>query len=376
MSVNNQRSLRGFLSLNRGIIKSKVVVVTNSGTTTTNNQNNNSQSNTITYTLSDFGENAINSHSSGDGWHSEFVQELFNYVTRNFRNRCTSIQSYNNPVFINGTFNKTTFLQFCSELDADLIMIPYVNAAQGAEGDYQDFVLPVGSHFDNNGTDGDPYNSDRHDITPNAETFLINSVAVSSRRDTPTEFMGSTSYGYGMEFFEDCSPEGLSLDFPDADIPTAFAELLSTDGITFTSTVHPTFANRLSIGQEITIRYGSDPSTWKTAIITSINAANSISVSPTIDPITTSGIYGWFNGTLVQHVYGQAESWAVPIIAGKLKVIKMTTGANWNTVRAAARATARRNPTGIPEIDNSNWDMYRGFGQINIQAAINYINNQ
>ena len=375
MAINNQRDLRGFLSLNRHLIKIHKVLVVDKPTTNTGNPQNPPVEQKV-YVLSDFGENVINSHSSSDGWHSEFVQELFNYVTRNFRNRCTSIQSYNNPLFINGTFNKNTFLQFCSELDADLIMIPYVNAALMYEGNYQDFVLPVGSHFDNNGTDGDPNNSDRHDITPNAETFLINSVAVSARRDTPTEFMGSTSYGYGMEFFEDCSPEGLALDFPDADMPTAFAELLSTDGITFTSTVHPTFTNRLSVGKEITIRYSSDPSTWKTTTITSINAANSISVSPTIDPITTPSIYGWFNGTLGQHVYGQAESWATPIIAGKLKVIKMTTGKDWDTVRAAARATARRNPTGIPEIDNSNWDMYRGFGQINIQAAINYINNQ
>ena len=375
MSINNQRDLRGFLSLNRHLVKIPKVLVVDKPTTNTGNPQSPPTEQKV-YTLSDFGENVINSHSSGDSWHSEFVQELFNYVTRNFRNRCTSIQTYNNPLFISGIFNKTTFLKFCSELDADLIMIPYVNAAQGAEGDYQDFVLPVGSHYDNNGTDGDPYNSDRHDITPNAETFLINSVAVSSRRDTPTEFMGSTSYGYGMEFFEDCSPEGLTLDFPDADIPTAFAELLSVDGVTFTSTVHPTFANRLHVGQEITIRYSSDSSTWKTTTINSINAANSISVSPAIDPINSSSIYGWFNATLGQHVYGQAESWAVPIISGKLKVIKMTTGANWDTVRSAARATARRNHTGIPEIDNSNWDMYRGFGQINIQAAINYINNQ
>ena len=53
----------------------------------------------------------------------------------------------------------------------------------------------------------------------------------------------------------------------------------------------------------------------------------------------------------------------------------MTTMRDWDTVRAAARATAKRNPTGIAEIDNSNWDMYRGFGCIDVQAAINYINN-
>jgi hypothetical protein len=63
------------------------------------------------------------------------------------------------------------------------------------------------------------------------------------------------------------------------------------------------------------------------------------------------------------------------LVATKLKVIRLETGADWTTVRLAARATAHRNPTGIPEIDNSNWDMYRGFGSIRVQAAIDYINN-
>jgi hypothetical protein len=103
MAINNQRDLRGFLSLNRHLIKiHKVLVVDNPATNTGNFQSPPVEQKV--YTLSDFGENVINSHSSSDSWHSEFVQELFNYVTRNFRNRCTSIQTYNNPLFINGIF--------------------------------------------------------------------------------------------------------------------------------------------------------------------------------------------------------------------------------------------------------------------------------
>ena len=33
------------------------------------------------------------------------------------------------------------------------------------------------------------------------------------------------------------------------------------------------------------------------------------------------------------------------------------------------------NPPSIPEIDNSNWDMYRGFGCIDVQDAIQFIND-
>ena len=90
----------------------------------------------------------------------------------------------------------------------------------------------------------------------------------------------------------------------------------------------------------------------------------------------TPSIYGWHDVTLGSFVGGQAQSWAVPLVAGKLKVIKMTTMSDWDTVRAAARITAKRNQTGIPEIDNVNWDIYRGFGCIDVNAAIQYINNQ
>jgi hypothetical protein len=52
---------------------------------------------------------------------------------------------------------------------------------------------------------------------------------------------------------------------------------------------------------------------------------------------------------------------------------KLVLSLHGDKVREAARATARRNPTGIPEIDNTNWDIYRGFGKIDVNAAINYI---
>lgn len=178
-----------------------------------------------------------------------------------------------------------------------------------------------------------------------------------------------------MEFFEDCSPEALDPYYPDKDIPSAFAELLSNDGIHVTSSVHQNFAVNLTVGEQITIRYTQDENTWQTTTVTDIVDSTNIIVSPPITPITNSGIYGWHNVTIGTFIYGQAESWAVPLVAGKLKVIKMSTGADWDTVRLAARATAKRNPTGIPEIDNTNWDIYRGFGKIDVNAAINYIKN-
>ena len=328
----------------------------------------------ITHQLSDFGENAINNHSLSDISHSNKTQVIFNYVTKNFRDRCNSYESYKTAPY-NGFVNDE--LAACKFLKADIVYTPYVNAAKWTNTDNENFILTVGSHYDNDGqgthTIGE--NNNRHDITADANTFLSDSIAVSARRDTPELFKNSTSEGFGMEFFEDCSSEVLDPLYPDKDIPTAFAELLSEDGINITSNVHLNFSQYLMVGEAITIRYTGDPNTWETTTVSEIVSGNHIRVSKAITPITVPNIYGWHDVTLGSFIGGQAQSWAVPLAAGKLKVIKMTTMSDWDTVRAAARATAKRNPTGIPEIDNSNWDIYRGFGCIDVQAAINYINN-
>lgn len=327
------------------------------------------------YTIDDFGDNVINNHWAIHGSHSERCQMIFNYVTRNYRNQCTSFQTYNNTQLGNTFTTRSEYLTKAALVHADMIFSPYVNAAYSSEGEYFDFVLPVASHYDNNSSDGIIDNDDRHDITDNAETLLVNTVAVGARRDTPELFTTSTSYGFGMEFFEDCSKEGLDYQFPDKDISDAFAELMSEDGINLTSNIHINFANSLTIGETITIRYSAAENTWVNTTVSEILAPNHIRVSTQVPVITTTGIYGWKLFTLGETMWGQAQSWAVPLVAGKLKVIKLATGANWDTVRAAARATAKRNPTGIPEIDNANWDIYRGFGCIQIQDAITYINN-
>lgn len=330
---------------------------------------------TTSYILSDFGENVINNHWAADASHSEKTNTIFEYVTRDFRNRCTAIQSYKTPDLYNSFIYRDNYLKKCALVDADLIFTPYVNAAYSSEGEFYDFVLPVASHFDNNTSIEQTTGLNRHDITQNAETLLTNTVAVGARRDTPELFKLGTSYGFGMEFFEDCSPAGLDADYPDEDIPQAFAELLTTDGINLTSTVHQTFSQWVRVGQTITIKYTSDPATWQTSVVSEIVSPNHIRIATPVTPITTPSIYGYRDVTLGMFTNSQAQSWAVPIVAGKLKVIKMTTNADWDTVREAARATARRNTTGIAEIDNANWDIYRGFGSIRVNDAIEFINN-
>ena len=374
------KSLKGFMKINRGIYFRKVIPSID-----------NSNGNIIVvppsipivkpnlYTAADFGENAINNHTMAvdHQWHSETCQTIFNYITRNYRDRCTCFQTYNTPILNGGLIGPGRLLEEAKDVKADLIFTPYVNAAVWMNSDYSDFVLPFGSHYDNDATDGIIGNGDRHDITSSPKIFLPHSIAIAARRDTPATFRDEiTSFGYGLEFIEDCSPEGLNTDFPYKDIHAAFAELLSNDGITLNSTKHPEFASKLTVGEEIVIKYTSDPLTWETTTITEIISNNSIRVSPSITPISNSNIYGWHYVTLGNYIYGQAQSWAVPIVAAKFKVIKLETGASWEIVREAARQTARRNPTGIPEYDNTDWDIYRGFGCVDMQKAINLINSK
>lgn len=362
MSVD--RSLQKFMSINRGIIIPSI---------NTTGEASNQPTGNLIYVASDFGENAINNHSSNDAAHSERNQFIFNYVTRNFRNRCTSFQTYNNTFLGYNLLNPSNLLIKASAIDADIIYTPYVGAAGWMNSDYGGFVLPVGSHYDNNGQDSLVNN--RHDITPNAQTFLQYSISVSSRRDTPSEFKGSTSYGFGMEFFEDCSPEGLDAQFPDKDIPVAMAWVTTNEDGTIVTSTQPNvigYTNNLHAGSEVFVIF---PDRTEIRIVAEILSNVSFRVTVGFTPIVTDATYYVFiGGTLGGYMWGQAESWAVPLVAGKLKVIKMSTGASWDVVRQAARATAKRNITNIPEIDNTNWDMYRGFGCIQINDAINYIN--
>ena len=410
------------------------------------------------YVSSDFGENAINNHSTTDVSHSEKNQTIFNYITRNFRDRCTSYQSYNTEILGNGHIYDE--LAACKKVKADIIYTPYVNAALGSNTDNENLILSVGSHYNN---DGQGYNqvgddNNRHDITADADTFLSDSIAVSARRDTPELFKDSTSEGFGMEFFEDCSPEALDPVYPDKIVDVCFSEIrTSADGFTvygtrsmdqftdasiasgievyivypdghqehriilnvvgpgeftvaeaFTPHVvetfvslskvidgtltklydvgiednkvvrsygsgNPSFIDTLVNGDSLVLTYPDNHT--ENIIVSNITRYDTFTANIQPTYFNPGGIYIWRYDTIGTYIGGQAESWAVPLVAAKLKVIKMTTNSDWETVRMAARSTAKRNTTGIPEIDNTNWDIYRGFGCIDVQDAIDYINN-
>ncbi|MDY8137556.1 hypothetical protein [Aquimarina sp. 2201CG5-10] len=62
-----------------------------------------------------------------------------------------------------------------------------------------------------------------------------------------------------------------------------------------------------------------------------------------------------------------AQSPAAAFVAAKFKKIKDLTGVSWNLIRKAARQTAQKN--------SAFWNMFDGYGIVDVDAAINLINN-
>lgn len=165
--------------------------------------------------------------------------------------------------------------------NVDVIGIPIVNAGVTEQTGSNADILKIASHYGNT--------FERRDITLNETTFINNVIAIGSCPDEEVPTIG-TSYGFGLEFFED------------------------------------------------TVKTGEE--------------------------------YPDFNPYANNPVYQQSATTA--IITAKFRMIKDATGASWDIIRRACRATARKTvggvyATGFP------WDMYRGFGVIDVDAAIQYI---
>lgn len=161
----------------------------------------------------------------------------------------------------------------------DIIGIPITNGASTEQSGSNPDILKISSHYNNTFA--------RKDITANETTFLNNVIAVGSCPDMESPITG-TSFGYGVEFFEDTSR---------------------------TAQEYPNFGS-----------------------------------------------------------YGNSQSASTAIITAKFKIIKDTTGVSWSIVRKAARVTARKTVSGIYAAGFP-WDMYRGFGIIDVDGAIQYIKN-
>ena len=88
------------------------------------------------------------------------------------------------------------------------------------------------------------------------------------------------------------------------------------------------------------------------------------------DNVKTSDVYPDYVYNNWNPIYQQSATSA--IIMAKFRMIQDLSGANWHICRLAARATAEKTVGGIFASGYA-WDMYRGFGIINVADAVQYI---
>lgn len=250
---------------------------------------------------------------------------------------------------------------YCRERKVNLISKPYVNAATTEQVGSNPDILTVAAHWGNT--------FERKDITANATTFLKNVIAIGSCPATGTPDSLATSYGFGMEFAEEGNNLGLNAAYPDQ----TFKHVIgwgTVSGTTYTDDLNTRdYGNVLNVQVGGKIYIGLDVDNLQERIIASINGYV-IEVTEAFDPLSTGTNYLYIDaqiGTAWQATADNQKYYQSPvcsIVAAKFRKIQDLSGANWHICRMAARATASNGGT---------WDMYRGFGVIDVDAAIQWI---
>lgn len=310
------------------------------------------------------GEGVVDNHNSTSGEeteHSRFTAALFKGIIPDFTHSIirTDQNSTANYSKLAQSFQPT----FCFDNDCNMIFTPYVNAAVNEDVRSNSGLIEIATHYGND--------FERHDITANADTFLKNTIAVSARSHDLNDNTFGTSYGFGLEFFEDLTPSYIDADYPDKTVEDYVCGFTTDEnGNILTSTLHPTFVPDTEIETGDVVWWFNNGEKEE-AIVQSILSDNSISIEPAFTPSTATTRYLIallrVPVAIKQHGaegYHGTQSWATPIIAAKFKQIRLETGASWEQIRTAARETASNG--GV-------WDMYRGFGIIDVDSAVQYI---
>jgi len=245
--------------------------------------------------------------------------------------------------------------------NANLISCPYASSARSEESGSNSDVLTVVSHYDN------PFQ--RIDITNSASIFLKNTICVGSRPDDITSTIGCTSYGYGMEFFEKGNNTDMSHDYPAKIADVTIGNTARTSGKVVSESSGAQDFSTIFRPNDIIIVNGERKTVVSVTVLT-VTVDSNFSQNYTTDK--SYGIFAdlgqlWQN-RFTNTVYAQSPVCAM--VSAKLKHIKQSTGTNWSIVRKAARATATKDNG----VTIGSWDMYRGFGIIDVDAAIAYIN--
>jgi len=240
--------------------------------------------------------------------------------------------------------------------DADMIVKPYTSYAPNADIGSNPNVLEIGSHTSTSNT------FQQRNITADEKTFMNNCIAVVSRKNDVLpniieEFVGdiSTSYGYGVEFFEEALASDIRSEYNNPKSP-AWIAYVRTDATGLICTVdagdNTTDAmNYLIIGDTVfkndelpvNLPYAIyNPTSPKTTIsnISLVGSNAVITVANAFTPNTYFLMWALAPAEYPYPILKYMQSQASFVVAAKFKKIQFATNANWQVIREAARATA------------------------------------
>lgn len=295
--------------------------------------------------------------TAGEEYHSKYGIFSFDAVYPEYTG--VKIESISDPLTM-GEINQPYTPTYCRKRNVNLISKPYQNASVSENFGSNPDILTVSSHYGNT--------FERRDITANATTFLQNVIAIGSCGDGEPNPETWTSYGFGLEFSERGNNLGLNADYPTETFPHVVGYGTGS-GNTFTdSTGTRNYENMLQVEIGAKVKIGL---TYETAVEYTLAglSGNTFTTVETLD-LESGTNYVYIDaliGTAWQTAADNQKYYQSPvcsIVAAKFRKIQDVTGASWDTIRLACRATASNGGT---------WDMYRGFGVIDVDAAIQYI---
>ena len=344
------------------------------------------------------GLNFMQDENTGNSYHSRMNAELFRSVYKVLgKNQRTAIESAlveGHDIYYSITDEMAVKYKF------NILARPYVDGARSEEISSCPDILTVAPEYGNYYYEGakeanqhEILNSnpalnvgDRVDITPDANTFLNNTIAITAGQNVDGSGIWC-SYGYGTEFFEaflefdSLYPSPAYKNFYDA----FFSCYVDTDRRTMITKYVGDKRHTVGMGTDVNSRYIGE-TLWLAYKGTNIE----FQVAQIVDdytivadrdlPVMTSSetYYVWgYENRLHEIAAGNPEqSPTCSIIAAKLAAIQDWTNANWQLVREAARMTASCSTYTLvngKKVWTTHWDMKRGFGIINVAEAIQYI---
>ena len=329
------------------------------------------------------GENVIQEESQGNEYHSNAGKQAFLSVFPTFESLGLNVIESCKDLVANRNMISSNFEPKYSELrKANLYITPYASGAIEENRSSNPEILKVSAHG---------YNTfNRVNITNDPTKFLQGAIAVGACDDSDViDSTTGTTYGYGLEFFEDYRT--WEAEYPNsAWLAKAFSSTFDNTRkiMTRTAEAKSGFLNWRNLKVGDVFRLGTshtDASKYVEAEIASIDSDTQITFKDAV-PALPEGVYIYHNcgpGVLwrpylfMNHptdteLYPHQQSPVCAVIGAKLKKIKLLSGLGWQVVREAAVATAKKTVGGVFGIHP--WDMYRGFGIIQVDDAIAWIN--